>query len=856
MGEVRLSQRLNFAAWLKHRRTELNVTRDELCAQVGFSFDLLRKLETGKRRPSSQVAYLLADYFHIPPEDREAFVIFARSGQAAPVDAKSFSSSVSGASSSPWRTLHLRPPNLPAVLSSIIGREEQEREAGDLLLNPKVRLLTLTGPPGIGKTRLGLQIASVLAVSFEDGVFFVDLASVNDPGEVLPAAARALGLPESRDHTAENILAEHLRDKRVLLLLDNFEQVLDAAIGVVHLLERSPQLKVLVTSREALHVRGERRYPVPPLGIPHAADLPSASLDMLAAYPATQLFVERAQAVNPSFELLESNAVDVAAVCMGLEGLPLAIELTAYRVKHLTPQEMRLELVQRLKLSTGGTRNLSARHRTLHSAIQWSYNLLEPEEQCLFRRLGVFVSGFTAGAAETVCSFEGHAPFTGLLASLVDKNLVLMRGEWQDESETGRLGMLESIREYSIERLVESGEASSIERLHALYFMRLAEEAESHLAGSEQAAWFEQLERERDNLRAAIHWALENSKTNDRGVDDGTKLEAAEIGLRLVGSLGRFWYIRGYYREGRERLMEALLASASPTLMRTPFRAKALSTAGILVTVLGDYINGRALHEESLAIRREIDDKKGIGISLNHLGTLVYEQGDYNTARTLFAESLAIRREIGDKVGESIVLTNLASAVRQQGDSVAARTLMEEIIPIKREIGHKESLANSLNNLGSLLHGEGDYARARALFEESLAIRLEIGGKRGISSSLGNLGHLAYEQGDYIKARAFYVESLAIKQEIDDNISIPWALIGLGSIAVAMGELRLGVRLLGVAAKLWEEIGVVPEAPDRQMYERSIVSAKAGLGEDLFNEAWTEGQMMSLEEVFASILHQ
>ena len=846
-----MGERIAFGAWLKQRRKEQGIKPDELAERIGCSAIALLKIEAGERRPSRQIAELLAGYLRVPSDEQEAFITFARMGhaKASPSHASSLSQEASRA---PWRGAHLQQTNLPAVLTPLVGREGDAEEARALLLQPRVRLLTMTGAPGIGKTRLAVQVASDLVDHFEDGVFFVDLAPVGDPEAVLATIARALGLKEASGQPIESVLLEYLRERRILLLLDNFEQILDAAPQIVKLMEACPWLKALVTSREALHLRGERLLPVPPLKLPELSHFPP--VQELAGYPSVELFVECAQAVAPAFMLTEDNAYDVAGACVGLEGLPLAIELAASRAAHFSPAEMRAGLISRLELLTEGARDLPARHRTLRAAIEWGYNLLEESERTLFRRLGVFVGGFTPEAAEAISGREGGPSFARLLASLVDKNLI--RRERRDGLGVLRFGMLEMLREYALEQLWESGEAEAIGKAHALYFMRLVEEVEPHLSGAEQARWLDQLEREYDNLRAAIRWAMENSKRSSDSAEEGEAVQAAEIGLRLVGTLGRFWYVRGYYREGREQLAEALALSTWPALRLSPFRAKALSAAGILVTVQGDYPSGRSLHEESLAIRREIGDKRGVGISLNHLGTMAYEQGDYATARSLFEESLAIRREIGDKLGASVALSNLATTVQQQGDHINARSLLEESLAIKREIGNKEGLANSLNNLGTLVCEQGDYARAHSLYEESLAIKREIGNKRGMALSLDNLGDLAYRQGDYAKSRPLFEESLAIKREIGDNISIPSGLAGLGGVAAAIGEPQRGARLLGAAANLWEAMSIAPEVSTRQVYELGMTSVQAQLGEEAAGKAWSEGQALSIEEAVAYALEE
>jgi predicted ATPase/DNA-binding XRE family transcriptional regulator len=509
-GEVRqMSHEVTFGEWLKQRRTELGVTGDQLAERLSFSLDLLRKLESGARHPSGQITRLLADYFRIPTDEREAFVSFARTGgvTATPF-VKSASEPVDNSQAAPWRSAYVRQTNLPAVLTPLIGRE-QELEAGhQQILNPKTRLLTLIGPPGIGKTRLALQVASNAVEHFDDGIFFVDLSPVSDPDSVLPTIGRALGLKEAGERPIEELLLDFARDKRALLVLDNFEQVLDAAPLVVKLMESGPWLKAVVTSREALHVRGERHLSVPALNVPDMNRLPP--VESLLNYSAVELFAERAVEVAPGFVLTDKNAEDVAQVCVALEGLPLAIELAAARLRHLSPRVLRAELSSRLKLLTGGRRDLPPRQRTLFSAIEWSYDLLSEKEQDLFAKLGVFSGGFTASAVYAVCGAKSERDVPAvqeILFSLVDKSIVK---EANSDAVTGdmRFGMLEVIREFAVERLEERGEIEEARQRHALYFMALAEESEFPLSGADQIPWLNRLEAEYDNLLAALRWSV------------------------------------------------------------------------------------------------------------------------------------------------------------------------------------------------------------------------------------------------------------------------------------------------------------------------------------------------------------
>ncbi len=477
-----------------------------------------------------------------------------------------------------------------------------------------MRLLTLTGPGGVGKTRLALEAAAGLADTFPDGARFVSLAPITDPVLVAPMVAQALGVREAGDEPITERLAAFLRDKRLLLLLDNFEQVVEAAPLVTDLLAACPGLKGLVTSRVRLRLSGERDYPVPPLAVPAPAG--PRPFQYAKGSAAVRLFSERAQAVRPEFALTPENASAVADICRGLDGLPLAIELAAARIKVLPPAALLARLEKRLPLLTGGGRDLPARQQTMRDAIAWSHDLLTPEEQALFRWLAVFVGGFTLEGAEAVV-FAGDAldldVFEGV-ASLVDKSL--LRQEVGPDEEP-RFAMLETIREFGLERLAARGEEAAIQNAHAAYFLALVEQAESALLGPEQMAWLTWLDAAHDNLRAALDWCLASD---------------AEAGLRLAGALSLFWQVRGYLLEGR-RWLEALLAQAP---QRAALRAKALHAAGQLARHQADIASGISLCEESLAIYRELGDKRGGAYVLRTLGLLVSDGGDPERGRALF----------------------------------------------------------------------------------------------------------------------------------------------------------------------------------------------------------------------------
>jgi predicted ATPase/class 3 adenylate cyclase len=779
----------------------------------------------------------------------------------------------------PLKTLDRHAHNLPVQLTPLLGREEMLATVCALLRREDVRLVTLTGPGGIGKTRLAVQVAAELLEEFPDGVWFVRLSRLTDPGLVLPTVAQTLGLHEQGSQPIAETLREHLRDRRLLLVLDNFEQVVGAAPEVAGLLESAPHLTVLVTSRMAMHLRGEREQPLTPLPLPDLSHLPLP--EQLSQYAAVALFVERAQAARPDFAVTAANAPAIAEICGRLDGLPLAIELAAARVRLLPPEALLARLSSWLKLLTGGPREVEARQQTMRATIAWSEDLLAPDERVLFQRLAVFVGGCTLEAAEAVCAAPDGAEPLDIdlldgLATLVDQSLIQQRVEGDEP----RFGMLHVIREFALERLETGGEADAVHRAQVDYCLKLAEQAGLESRGEGAPLWLERLERDHDNLRATLDWSLEHG--------------IAEIAARLCEAITEagFWVVRGYWNEQRQWLSEVLAHFGG---LPPRQRAHLLSEEGYIARMQGDYAAASGQLVESLSLYEDFGDRASAANVLRELAGCAVGQEQFERAERLLEESLSLAQELGDRKIMLDTLKGQVNLAHARGDLVAARSITDQALALARSLHDTHDVALCKTHLGWNALLQGNVGTAEALLHEALAVQMQLNDTNCSAISLGHLGILALERGDAPAAQELFEQSLTRFREVGKQPGIAESLAGLGAadlaagdlqdaedacvaslriagtlasrqrtaacfqglaeVALAHGQPERATRLLGAAAQVLGELPPAPMPPNlNAQRERVALDARQVLGEEAWATAYEAGRALLPEEAVAEAL--
>jgi predicted ATPase/DNA-binding XRE family transcriptional regulator len=822
-----MSNNQSFGAWLRQRRRALDLTQEELAQQVGCSAITLRKLEAEERKPSKQIAERLAEVLHITLDDQPAFLRFARGDPfAAP-------STPLTEPAQPVEQTPNRSDNLPIQLTSFIGREKELAAVARLLTS--TRLLTLTGSGGTGKTRLSLQVAAAMLNEFPDGVWWVQLAPLADPELVPQIVATTLDLREVPGRPIQCTLVDHLRPKQLLLVLDNCEHLVEACAqlsGV--LLQACPKLRVLATSREALSIAGETVFQVPSLSLPEPNQL--NTFETLAQSESIRLFIDRARAVLPNFRLTELNAASLSQICRQLDGIPLALELAAARVRLLTVEQIAARLDDRFRLLTGGSRTALPRHQTLTALIDWSYDLLAASERVLLQRLSVFAGGWTLEAAEAVAS--GPDLETGavldLLAQLTNKSLV---STGRAQGAEARFRLLETIRQYALEKLTASGELDALRRRHADYYLALVRANESLSSSIPPAVW-ERLETEHDNLRAVLNWSQST-------VGDAT------LGLRLAIRICPFWGGHGYLREGYDRLESALMHAERAGVLDKELQARALAGLGIFSTLQNDFTAAQEPLDHALRLWREIGNIQEITFVLYWLGYLAREQGDSATARLRLEESLAFCRELGDKFEIADGLVTLGQVAVMQEDVAWATLLLEEGLTLMRALGVGYGIGWALNHLGHVAQLQGQYEQATQLHHESLPFfRADSQNprNRSILEAFEALGETALGQGNASLAAPHFTAALTEYRAFGDKKGLVWCLAGLAGVAALDEEPERAAQLWGAAEALRLSIGSRHAPASRATRERLVAEAREELGEAAFESAWARGQALTLEQ--------
>ena len=725
------------------------------------------------------------------------------------------------------RSQTLRPSGLPTQRTPFIGREKEVALVRAWLKLPETQLITLTGPGGIGKTRLAVQVASEEAAAFPGGIAFASLAASTDEGSAVTAIAQAIGVQTLASQSIQKSLQQHLRtlEEPMLLVLDNFEHLVSIAPLVGELVAASPHLKIIVTSQSLLHVYGEQEFPVPPLGVADPKRLPP--MNELSRMPAIALFLERAQAAKRDFYLTPDNAQAIAAICQRLDGLPLAIELAAARVKLLSPAAMQSRLESSLNLLTGGARDLPGRQQTLRATIDWSYHLLNEAEQKLFRRLSVFVGGCTLEGVEAVCDTRADLGLDILdgMASMMDKSLLRQVNAADEEQ---RFVMLSTIREYALEKLRSSPDEAETRRAHAAYCIVLAEES---IESSHQSLWVERFDAELDNFRASLDWLIRNNNT--------------QWALRLGNALFRYWEARELLTEGRERL--AAVLAMPHTAQDTKARARTIFAASVLAGEQGDYAAAHALGTACMEAARSINDLHCLAVNLNAMAVNERDRGDIDGAISLFEENLRIWRSLGDNGATARAISNLANTCKVKGDYARAASLYDESMAIFSSIGDPTGVAWSLNSKGDLARAMGDLPQARALQEQSLEAFRRIGDLWGVAGTLNDLGNLHADAGEHEQAQRLYAESLKHFQSLSHQRGVARALESFAMSGAAQGRAHFALRMAGAAAALRQRLQAPLTPSEKARLEAALAQARQ-VSADQGSVIWLQGWSLSPEE--------